>query len=143
MSDELKKFKYEVLTPNTGGSVNISLLFKVPVTLATVSVKGDATVWLTANVGWNVVTNGTTFDHVDVLFRIWRGDQLTGTTIYTAADSAQAYPDDHFAVTQLAHVDSPDDDDKIVYTLTGELLFNGQSSASVIGPITFTAAVID
>ncbi len=138
--DDFERFRFSQVQ-----NANINLDFLVPRTLATLQIHSDRNdvVWLNATVGWNAVTNGTGFAHVDVRFKIFRGNPVTGTLIYSALDTAQAFPDDHAAVTHISHVDSGFASDNVfLYTLTAELAFDGQADAVVTGPITFTAVEI-
>lgn len=162
----LTEFQVFVEDPNESGGIVPIVLTSAPQVIASLSnlntppnflVIDEITdrVWLNATVGWEAIINVIIVGRVDVLFKIFRDDPITGTLIFSTLDSAEVGADS-FATTHLSHVDlnpfgipptcpvppvSPCI--KLVnYFLTAELPLLG-SAATVIGPITFTGAEIE
>ncbi|AEG59277.1 hypothetical protein [Desulforamulus ruminis] len=145
----LSEFSASVLPNNINGATAIPLA-TTPTTLAalanTSAIRVNSVndrVWLTGTVGWRAVTPATV-GRVDVMFRIWRTAPITGTLIFSTLDSAAALDIDQ--TTSFIHVDltpvlTPGQH-IVPYYLTAELPLTG-SAATIIGPITFTAAEIE
>lgn len=141
--DDFERFRYYVLPFNQSGKLSIPLVVGTPTTIAQIRIHSDCNdvVSLLANVGWTALTNGTGLSSLNVLFKIWRGPALTGLLVYSAIDSSERGFDNN-KLTTLAHVDKNFRfSEHYTYTLTAELVDAG-SSATIIGPITFTATEI-
>lgn len=137
-----ERFRFDVLTPNTNGaiSVPISTVVTSPTTLATVNIRTDINdvVWLTATVGWIAATGVT-----NVRFKIFRGNPTTGTLISSALAGGESGFERNY-VTSFSHVDTnlPTIFTDQLYTLTAEVITAG-TTATAVGPVTFTASEID
>jgi hypothetical protein len=146
----LSEFSASVLQPNNFSGVIALPLAGTPVVLASLTDayalsldEGDR-VWLAGTVGWTAVTNGTGVSKVDVIFRIFRNTPLAGPQVFTVRESAEP-GFDNFKTTSFIHVDiDPVSNGAtlVSYFLTAELPLSG-SAATVIGPITFTAADLE
>ncbi len=123
------------LPNNTSGSVSIPITASTTTLAAiTVQTSPDLELSLRAAVGWQLPPGRIT----PILFKIWRGAPNTGNLIYSAIDTGEGNFDFR-KVTALAHVDRGfTTSGQVTYTLTAELT-NPETSASVIGPLTFTA----
>jgi hypothetical protein len=81
---------------------------------------------------------------VDVIFRIFRNTPVAGPQIFSARESAES-GFDNFKTTNFVHVDinpASNGTTLVSYFLTAELPLAG-SAATVIGPITLTAAELE
>jgi hypothetical protein len=146
----LTEFTASVLQPNNFTEAIFLPLSGTPMVLAALTgaqalcLNAGDRVWITGTVGWRAVTNGTGASKVDVIVRIFRNTPVTGPLIFSTRESAES-GFDNFKTTSFDHVDiNPVFDGKtlVSYFLTAELPLIG-SAATVIGPITFTAAELE
>lgn len=146
----LTEFSASVLQSNNFSGVIALPLAGTPMVLATLTgaqalgLDAGDRVWLTGTVGWVAVTNGTGVSKVDVIFRIFRNTPVAGPQIFSARESAES-GFDNFKTTSFVHVDiNPafNGATLVSYFLTAELPL-ASSAATVIGPITFTAAELE
>lgn len=140
-SDRFEKFNFFVLPNNTNGAVNIPISSNAasPTILASLAIYADRddVLWLTASVGWRADTGV-----VNVLFRIWRNAPVTGILIASALQGGDSNSEINY-VTSFSHVDANFTHSRErLYFLTAEVT-NAPNTATVRGPITFTATEID
>lgn len=146
----LTEFTATVLQPsNFSGAIALPLS-GTPMVLAALTgaqaLRLDAgnRVWLTGTVGWQALANGTGTTRVDVIFRIFRNTPVTGPQVFSTRVSAES-GFDNFKTVSFTHVDiTPIFEGTMLvsYFLTAELPLPG-SAATVIGPISFTAAELE
>lgn len=125
------------LPENTAGSISISVSnTPQPLATLTVNVAPEKAVLLRTVIGWRA-TGVSAIPKTDVIFKLWRGAPVTGTLIFSADDSADI---ERNALTAMVHVDSGfTASQQVTYVLTAEAPDPGKP-ATIIGPITFTAA---
>jgi len=138
--NEFERFRFFVLPNNTRDAVNMPVSSDPdnPTVLARLSIHSDPNdaVWLTAAVGWQA-----DILQPEVLFKIWRGEPVTGLLIFSAKEKGETA--DRFKATSFSHVDTIfTKAGEYAYTLTAEVTEPG-NAAVVTGPITFTAAEIE
>ncbi|GAB6179558.1 hypothetical protein JCM14036_08770 [Desulfotomaculum defluvii] len=161
----LTEFEAFTLGPNTCGATSIPLNAE-PTIIASLTdedvlrIEDECDrVFLTCTVGWEAIANANDDlrqnNKVDVLFKIFRGDNNHRKLIFSCCQSANA-EEENLQTTTFTHVDLPLDknghknpceddhhchDDSIVpYFVTAQIIDGGQ--ANVIGPITFTGSQI-
>jgi hypothetical protein len=105
-------------------------------------------VWLTGSVGWQAEIPPTMFAgfSAKVIFRIWR-NVVSGSPIFEIVATSELTPSlNNFQVTAFPFIDlnpiTIPGQQVVQYFLTAEL-FDAQSNASIIGPITFIGAKIE
>jgi hypothetical protein len=136
-----EKFNYFVWPSNVSGAVDISISNNAnnPTVLASLRVRADRddAIWLNATIGW-LASSGTTH----VLFKIWKDAPLTGTLVTSALVGGESGFERNY-VTSFSHVDvNLSSQREHIYFLTAEVV-TANTSANVIGPITFTASTIE
>jgi hypothetical protein len=143
----LTEFTASMLQPNNFSGAIFLPLSATPMVLAALtgaqalSLNAGDRVWLTGTIGWQALADGIGTSRVDVIFRIFRNTPVNGPQILSIRESAES-SFDTFKAVSFHHVDiNPvfEDSQLVSYFLTAELPLAG-SKATVIGPISFTAA---
>lgn len=140
--ESFERFSFFVLPDNTNGAANIPISSNAasPTILPSIAIHSDRddAVWLTASVGWRAVTGVP-----NVLFRIWRNAPITGVLIASALQGGDSSSEKNY-VTSFSHIDTKFAHSRErQYFLTAEVTNGPTPSATITGPVTFTAAEID
>ena len=130
-------FSFYVLPNNISNSALIPIT-QSPQPLAYVQAATgiNKLIFIRVSVGWRI-KNVDNEAHCAVLFRIWRGEPVTGELVCSLVDGGES-KSTNYKATSFEHVDSGFREfSNTVYTLTAQLA--SESDVEIIGGLTMTA----
>lgn len=125
------------LPDNCSNSIHIPISSAIqPLASITTLCNESKAVLLNATIGWTALKSNMDTHRTTILFSIWRGAPISGILACSVRDSNEAHTD-QYKTTSFFHVDEINDNSNpVTYLLAAELV-ERDSSAAIIGGLTF------